>query len=189
MTKPEVYLYQSRQEYPLRDQPNKDGMILKWLEKGELLLSDGVVSKETEYYTMDTIGYEIPGSEKPYRAVSTTIGEPIKGWIFEPGILPLYAGTRSGLPDLKRLTEWSAYLNHLNPAETNDRDQAWKFGCTHFSDNHGALADAAYLMFVRFCNSSAPYLLGQDAQKYRAFFEPLITPEMKLYAKENLTGF
>ncbi len=144
--KPEVFLYAVNVDnLLLREQPNKQGKVLLKLKEGDFVTGPGEKSANKEEALLRGITYEEPY----YRAISTT-PEQQQGWVYGGGVSLVYTGTNANSPDLGRLTQLAAFFKTLDPKKINSGKKAWDYVAQNYANATGSLADAAYIMLMRF---------------------------------------
>jgi hypothetical protein len=146
ITKPEVFLYAVHVDnLLLREQPNKQGNVLAKLKEGDFVTGSGEKSANKEEAMLRGITYE-----EPYYRATTTTPEQQQGWVYGGGVSLVYTGPRATSPDLGRLTQLAAFFKTLDTKKINSGKKAWDYVAQNFADATGPLADAAYIMLMRF---------------------------------------
>jgi hypothetical protein len=144
--KPEVYLYMvSVDKLNLRDQSNKNGQVVTQFPEGALVEGPGEISTNKEEVTLRGIPFN-----EPYFKVTSTTPEHSKGWAYSAGLLPVYAGSRTTLPDLGKLSQFSNFLKTLNVKKLESGKKAWDYVLQNLGNVQGTLADGAYIMLEHF---------------------------------------
>jgi hypothetical protein len=144
--KPEVYLYLvSVDKLNLRDQPNKNGMVVTQFSEGDFVEGPGEISSNKEEVTLRGIPFN-----EHYFKVTTTAPEQHTGWAYSAGLVPVYTGSRSIAPDLGKLTQFSAFLKTLNVKKLDSGKKAWDYVSQNLGNAQGTLADAVYIMLEHF---------------------------------------
>ena len=145
--KPEVILYAvTVDNLQLRDQPALTGSnVITKFSEGSFVTGTG--EKSTNKVEVDLRG--IPYTDHFYKVTGTT-PQQHTGWAFGGALLPVYAGSNSGSPDLGKLTQLSSFLKALNTKDLKSGKKAWDYVAANFADVKGALADATYILLSQF---------------------------------------
>lgn len=143
---PESYLYVATvDKLNLRDQPNKAGKVLAQFAEGEIMEGTGKVSANKEEATLRGISW----TEPYFEIKSPTAGQP-NGWAYSGALQPIYAGQRTGSPDISKLGQLNAHLKTLNTKQLESGKKAWDFVKTNFASTTGSTADAAFILLEKF---------------------------------------
>ena len=146
VAKPESYLYAvAVDKLNLRDQPNKAGKVLAQFAEGEIVEGTGQVSANKEEATLRGITW----TEPYFEVKSPTAGQP-NGWAYGGALQPIYAGQRTGSPDIGKLKALNAHFKTLNTKQLESGKKAWDFVKTNFATATGSTADAAFVLLEKF---------------------------------------
>ena len=141
---PEVYLYISTvNKLNLRDQPNKNGQVVTQLAEGEFVEGTGEVSPNKEEVMLRGITYL-----EPYFKVVTK--EQKTGWAYSGALQRIYTGSRTGIPDLEKISQLTGFLKTLDTKKLDSGKKAWDFVNANFANASGPLADAAFILLEEF---------------------------------------
>lgn len=144
--KPEVILFITTvDKLNLREEPNKNGKVIAQLAENAYLEGTGEVSANREEANLRGLTWN-----EPYLKVSTTAPEPRTGWAYGGALRRVYAGARSNIPDLDKLSQLSSFLKTLNAKKLESGKKAWDYVNTNFANASGPLADAAFVLFEGF---------------------------------------
>ncbi len=147
-SKPEVYLYSVVTEnLILRDQPNKQSNTLLKLGLKDFVTSTGELSKDSIDAKVNGLDYR-----GPFMKVTSTTPEQTQGWIFEPALTRVYAGSKANSPDLGKLTQLSTFLSTLPVKKLDSGQKAWAYVKNNYADVKGTTADAASILLMSFLN-------------------------------------
>lgn len=147
--KPETYLYMvTVDNLLLRDKPTKTGSkVVSRFTAGEFVEGTGMVSDNKEEATIRNIPMK-----EPYFEVVSTTPEQFKGWAFSGALLRVYAGTKIGIPDLGKLSQFSTFLKTLDVKKLDSGKKAWDYVKANYSSSTGNLADAELVIMDDFMN-------------------------------------
>ncbi len=144
--KPEVVLYITTvDKLNLREEPIKNGKVITQLAENAYLEGTGEVSANREEATLRGLTWN-----EPYLKVATAAPEPRVGWAYGGALQRVYAGARSNIPDLDKLSQLTSFLKTLNAKKLESGKKTWDFVNTNFSGASGPLADAAFVLFEGF---------------------------------------
>lgn len=144
--KPEVYLYMVNvDKLLLREQPSKSSKAITKFPEGDFVEGAGEISTNKEEVTLRGIPYK-----EPYFKVSSTTPEQLSGWAFSAALLPVYAGSRTTLPDLGKLSAFSNFLQTLDVHKLDSGKKAWDYTSANLSGVQGTLADACFILLEQF---------------------------------------
>jgi hypothetical protein len=129
----------------LRDQSNKNGKVITQFPEGAFVEGLGEVSANKEEVTLRNIPYN-----EPYFKVTSTTPEQYNGWAFSAGLAPIYAGSRTTMPDLGKLSQFSNFLKTLNVKKLDSGKKAWDYVTQNLSGAQGTLADATFILLENF---------------------------------------
>lgn len=144
--KPEVYLYVvTVDKLNLRDQSNKNGKVVTQFPEGDFVEGTGEVSANKEEVTLREIPYN-----EPYFKVKSTTPEQLEGWAYSAALHAVYAGPRSTLPDLGKLSQLSMLLKTLPVTKIESGKKAIDYVKANFAGANGTLGDAAFILLQNF---------------------------------------
>lgn len=144
--KPEVYVYLvSVDKLNLRDQSSKNGKVVTQLAEGDFVEGNGEVSTNKEEVTLRDIPYN-----EPYFKVKSLQAVPQTGWAYSAALVPVYAGSRNTLPDVSRLSPFTAYLKTLNVRKLESGKKALDYVAKNLGNAQGTLADASFILLEHF---------------------------------------
>ncbi len=144
--KPEYFLYATRvDDLPLRKKPEQDATIIAHLAEGELVAGQGEESANREELMLKGMTFTAP-----YVAVNRLSDEKQSGWAYSAGLIEIYAGPRSGAPNLGAVQAFIRHLQGLDVKDLNSGAKAWRYVEKHFEAVSPPLADAAFLLLEQF---------------------------------------
>lgn len=130
----------------LRDQPSQKGStVLKKCQEGDFLWGTGQRSSQIEEAVLRGIPYK-----DVFVEVQTLDAQPVKGWLFAPGMTAIYVGSTENAPNLPQLAAFSGFLKALPTQEMGSGGKAWKYVQNQFGNASGTLADAVYILLHQF---------------------------------------
>jgi hypothetical protein len=130
----------------LRREPTQQSKdVITKFKQGDLVTGTGEISPKKETATIRGIERSAPF----VKVVSTTPAQHT-GWAFGAGLLPLYAGPRSGSPELGKLQQLTSFIAALPTKQLDSGKKAWDYVRANFAAANGALADAASIVLADF---------------------------------------
>ena len=144
--KPEVYIYMVSVDKPnLRDQSNKNGKVITQFPLGDYVEGIGEVSANKEEATLRGIPYN-----EPYFKVTSTTPDQITGWAYSAGLEIVYAGPRTTIPDLGKLSSFARFLKTLDVKKIDSGNKAWTYVAQNLASAQGTLSDATFIILEKF---------------------------------------